>query len=302
MAKNCIVPWADDLEAACGGRVDIIHHGGGALLTSADAYDGVLSGICDLAQVSSEETPGRLPRSGINTLPLLYPNIEVSAVSFHEFMLKYAADTELKGVKLMITLPVPPLEYFGNRECRVLEDLHGQKMKASGTVDAKVVEALGATAVVMGTSVMYSSLDTGLLDSVFFSFDGGIAFGFIDVTKYVSECHVYNGVFQIQMNKSSYNNLPDDVKKIFDEFSKPETSRKYAADFMATVPAARAGVEDRLAKVGKDPIYVIPDEEMARWKDAMLPVWDWWVEEMEKDGLDGQTMLDDYLEIIAKNS
>ena len=302
LATSLMVPWADDLEAACGGRIDIIHHPSASLLGSSDAYDGVLAGICDLAQVSTEETPGRLPRSGIGMLPVLFPDTVNTAVSYHEFLNKYAVDTELKSVKLMITLPMPPCHYIGNREIKVLEDFKGVKISTAGGVGTQILEAVDGIPVEISTSDAFSSLDTGLIEGIFFSHEGAIAFGFPDVTKYVNECAIYQSVFELLMNQNTYNKLPDDLKKVFDDFSTVEASRKYATMFMATEPEARKLLEDKLARLGNDPIYVMPPEEKARWREALQPVWDTWAEDMEEDGLPGRQMMDDMLSIIEKNA
>ena len=292
MTQGIIIPWSNDLEAACGGLVKIVHHAGGSLLASNDAYDGVLSGMCDLAQVATEEFAGRFPRSDLTYLPLIWPNTEICGVVYHEFLDKYCVDTELKDIKLMITLPLHPTQLHSNHEIKVMEDFDGLKVRCIGDTDSAWESALGATPVRVTTADMFSALDTGLIDATFFTFGGALAFGILDVTKHRIECDISISSFQIHMNKQTYQKLPDDLKKIFDEFSTAEASRKYAVIHMDMQEAYVKSLELGDSRRGNPPIYVIPPEERERWKVTIQPVVDDFVVELEEKGLPGQEMFD----------
>lgn len=300
-AKAILIPWATDLEAATNGRIKITQHGGASLLRGEQAYDGLLSGMCDITEVDPAKQGGRLPRGEIMMLPLVFPNGEVEAIAYHEWLLEHA-DAEIKDVKLLITCPMPEQNYMGNEPIETLEDFQGLKLRAAGKVDTDIVEALGATAVAVTTEDAFSALDTGLIDGQFFSWEGALIFGFGDICKYKTECYIYESCFQLQMNKQVYNDLPDDIKQIVDDFSTLETSRKYAADFMAMLPGARGALESKGTEAGFPPIYVLPAEERARWVAALQPIVDKWIEDMEDEGMPGQEMYDDLVSIVAKYS
>ena len=301
MTQAIFIPWANDLETACGGRVKIIHHAGGALLSPEDAYDGVLQGICDIAQIAADLYPGQFPLSVILQLPFIYDNTEIAGIASHEILNKYCVDTELKDIKLMITAPLHPMHYLGNREVKVLEDFQGLKIRGSG-FDAKLIRALGGTPVDISTGDVFSALDTGLVDATFFTWGGALAFGVIDVTKYRTACAPFLSVFHIHMNRQVYERLPDDIKKIFDEFSTVETSRKYAAAHLAMEATSKSSLELGDKRRGNEPIYVLPPEEWERWKEATQVVRDDWVAEQEEEGRPGQAMLDDMLSLVEKYS
>lgn len=302
LTKAILEPWAKDLEAATNGRVKIVHHAGGSLLGAADAYDGVISGICDLAQISTEEYPGRFPRSGISSLPFLYPGTEVAGIVYHELMNKYALDNELKEVKLLITLPLHPAHYLGNKQIQKLADFQGVKMRAPGKVVTSTVKALGGTPVEVSTPDIFSALDTKLIDGTFFTFSGALAFGIKDVTKFRTECAIYLDTFQLVMNKDVYNKLPADLKKVFDDFSTPAVSRKYGAAHAALEQGGRGAILGSDKKAGNPPIYVLPKEERDKWAQATQSVKDEWVADMQKDGIPGKQMLDDAINLVNKYS
>jgi len=100
------------------------------------------------------------------------------------------------------------------------------------------------------------------------------------------------------MNKQKYDSLPADIKAIFDEFSTPEVSQKYAIAHGALEAETKASVAGLDAKMHKPAIYVLPAEEKARWAAAVQSVKDEWVAEFPN----GQAMFDDLLSLIAKYS
>lgn len=280
----------------------ITQYAGGSLVGAADAYDALVSGVCDIAQIATEEYPGQFPLSGIHTLPFMYPTTELAGIIPHELENKYCVDTELKDVKFMLSAPLHAGNYLGNVPVEKLEDLVGLKVRAPGKVDAAIVSALGATPVDVTTGEVASALDRGLLDGTIFTWSGALAFGIKDVTKNRTEIGLSRGVHFIMMNKESFAKLPADIQKIFNDFSTPEMSRKYAADHGALEPGGRAAIEGSDKAAGNPPIVVLAPEERARWVEAVQVVRDDWAAEMEAEGLPGQAMLDDAANLVEKYS
>jgi len=302
LAKAVLIPWAEDIEKATNGRVKIIQHAGGSLVGAADAYDAVVSGICDIAQVATEEYPGRFPRSGIHSLPFVYPNTEIAGIVSHELVNKYMADTELKEVKVLLTAPLHQLHYLGNEPIEKLEDFEGLKIRSPGKVMASIIEAYGGTPVEVSTGDLFSALDTGMVDGTFFTWSGSLAFGIKDATTYRTECGLGTDVFLVVMNRDAFNKLPADIQKIFNEHSSPEVSRQYAAAHGAMEAGGKGAIEGSDKGAGNPPIYVLPTEERERWKEAVRPVVDDWIAEMEAEGLPAQAMIDDAASWVEKYS
>lgn len=280
----------------------IIHHSGSSLLGAEDVFDGILAGVCDMGHVSNASYPGRFPLSDISDLPFIYPNMEIAGAANHEWLLKYAMDTELKDVKLMITVPMAGQQYLGNTEIKVLEDFQGLNIRGAGKSDTAIYEQLGAIGVSIPTGDAFSALDTGMVDGIFFSWSGSLAFGFNDVTTYRTDCALWRPVHQLHLSRQVYEDLPDDIKKIFDELSTPEISRKYAAAHMAEAEVSRASLARGDERKGNPPIYIPPADELQRWKEALDPLVDSWIAEREKEGFPGQEMFDDLMNIVESYS
>ena len=301
LTKAILEPWANDIEKATGGRVKIVRNPGGTLIKAEDSYDAMATGLCDIAQIDPEENPGRFPLTGINNLPFLYPNTEVAGVVGHQLLNKYCVDSELKEIKLIIMAPLHMGEYLGNKKVEVLSDFKGMKIRSSGKIEANTVQALGAIPVPIGTGELASALDKHTVDGCFFTLAGSLAFGLKDVTQYRTLCDIFPRVFFIGMNKAKYNGLPADIKKIFDEYSTVEATKRYAAAHMAMANGAKGAIMGYDKKVGNPPMIVLSKAERDKWKAASKGVWDEWLDGVTAKGLPGKAMLDDALSLVAKS-
>ena len=223
------VPWAKDIETASGGKVAITHYAGGSLVPMESAYQAVLSGLADMALVETDSIPGAFPLSEINALPFAFPNAEVEARVFHELVLKYCVNTELKDVKVLAVVAISPAQYYGNVEVKKLEDLKGLKIRTSGKGEADIVSALGASPVEISTGDIYSGLQKKTIDGVFFNTAGIPGFALQEVSKYRTICDLQPRAWLFVMNKKLYDGMPADVKAAFDKNSTPDVSAKYSA-------------------------------------------------------------------------
>lgn len=289
LVKAILLPWKEKIETGCGGRVKIVLYPGGALLSSSAEYDGVVSGICDIAQIYTEAYPGRFPLSEIHTLPFAYPNIETAGIVSHELTNRFCADTEFREVKVLISATMLPAHYFGNKPVEKLADFSGLKIRAIGSLAADIYSTLGATPVNIMTSDMFSALDRGVIDGITYSWAGAIAFGVADITKYRTQMALSGGVHFFVMNRDSFDRLPPDIKKIFNEICTPAYSGELAAAHLKYAQEAQKALADRDKKAGNPPICVPSAQELERWKKALQPLEDKWVSDR---GPIGKEMMD----------
>lgn len=298
LAEAILVPWADQIEQDSGGRVEITHYSGGTLVGVEDAYDAVVSGLCDIALIDPEENPGRFPLAGINSLPFLYPSTEIAGAVSHELLNEYCVDTELDEVVLLITAPLHSAQYLGEKPIETLADFSGLNLRSAGSIEAATVTALGATPVEVSTGDLSSALDRGTVDGCFFTWSGALAFGVKDVTTYRTECNIFPRVFFIVINRDVFDDMPNDIQQIFLDNATVEVSQSYAAAHAAMEAGKKGAIEGSDKGAGNPAIYVLPDTERELWKAACEVVWDEWVADMVAEDLPGQEMLDDALALI----
>jgi TRAP-type C4-dicarboxylate transport system substrate-binding protein len=80
------------------------------------------------------------------------------------------------------------------------------------------METLGAAGSLIGLGECYSALDKGVVDGINFLWEGVMAFGFQQVTKYRTEANLMGRGFVIVMNLDIWNSLPPDVQALFEKY------------------------------------------------------------------------------------
>ena len=295
-------PWTDEITKASGGRIKITHYPAETLVKTNDAYDALASGICDIAAIDTEESPGRFPLAGISTLPFIYPSTELAGRISHELLNKYSANTELKEIKILITAPLHMAQIFSKRKIEVLSDFKNMKFRAAGKVEAWTDDALGAVPVEVSTGDMSGALDRGMIEGCFFTWSAGLSFGVKDVTKYRTECDILSRAFVIGMNRQLWDKLPDDLQKIIDGLATPEVSQRYGAAHDKLAAGARGAIVGSDKGAGNPPIYTLPKAERDLWIQTCSSVYDTWVKEAASKNLPAKAMLDDAASLAKKYS
>ena len=98
------------------------------------------------------------------------------------------------------------------------------------------------------------------------------------------------------MNKAAYDKLPPDLKKVIDDNSGRNIAKWAGENWAAIEIPGKKVVESK----PKNKFHTIPPAEVAKMKTAAKPVFDRWLEEMKKIGVDGEKLLADARALIEK--
>ena len=102
--------------------------------------------------------------------------------------------------------------------------------------------------------------------------------------------------FPTLLNIESYNNLPEDVQKIFDELTDPmEQTMLVNNNHVEFVKGSEQKIREHFELVGNDPPYVLPEDERQAWKDKVWSVNEDYIAELEAEGLPGRAFVEDAL-------
>ena len=274
--------WCKEVEKRTNGRVVVEYYPGQTLTKAHQCYDGVVSGLSDLGFSVLGYTRGRFPVLAAVDLPLGYPNGVVATklvnAVFEKFKPKEFDDTEV----MYLHAHGPGFIHTRGKAVNKLEDLKGLKIRSHGT-SAKAVQALGGTPVAMPMPETYQSLQKGVVDGAAYPLEANKGWKLAEVIDYVTAhfTSAYTTSFFVVMNKDKWKALSDDVKAIIREINAEWVVKHGEAwdesDF--------EGIQFFLNKGGT--IIGQKDSEAARWKDAVQPVIDEYVEEAKKAGIDG---------------
>ncbi len=300
--RDVAVPWSKKIESMTNGRVKFTFFPAESLTKTADMYDAVQVGMADIVHMDVGATPGVFPLSEGLILPMIFDSDEASSATFMELVEKYLQATELKNVKVLWTIPIPPANIETNKKLvKTLEDLEGMKLACTSQMTVRILSSMGATPVVIPIVEHYTALERGMVDGQVECWPTAKTFKILEVTKYRTNCNLWTSGTLVAMNLDSWNSLPPDIKEIFNQTLGVEFSRKAGAIFDAS---AEDIVQNLIIPYDKEKgnpgIYYLPEDELARWAQVTQPVTEKWIAEKEAMGLPGKAFADDMLMLAKK--
>ena len=303
MVSQFFEPWSKAIEEASGGKIKITHYAGESLVRGKDQYDAVETGLCDIALVDPEVTPGRFPQAEFDTLPFLFPDVAVGTKAYWDIVQKYLINADFKNVVVLTVIVIPSSNYIGNKPARELSDFKGNRVRSAARTEGWTIEALGGTPVEVATADLYTSMERGLIDSTLLSWSMISTAGLPEIGKYCTEVNLYNRAWPIVMNKKTWNSLGTDLQKIVMEQGGPEKAAAYCLKNDEMTEGVKPGIDRILKRFGNEGVYTLTAEQTASWKAVVLPVWDKWANDLETTKkLPGKAILADIKAAIAKYS
>jgi TRAP-type C4-dicarboxylate transport system substrate-binding protein len=187
---------------------------------------------------------------------------------------------EWDDVKVLVMHACSPNVLIGKKAARTLEDLQGYTLRAPGRM-GDTVKALGGTPRPTPMAETYEGMSKGVLHGVTTPLETLKTWRFAEVASHVTLSWEVGNVqhFYVVMNKKKYQDLPDEVRKVFDELS-VDFAERFAKmwveiDFEGRDYAKEKGVE----------LIQLSDSETKRWKQAVKPVIDNFVKDMKDKGV-----------------
>ena len=286
--------WIAEIESRTGGRVKISYYPGGTLSPAPQCYDGVVKGISDIGMTALAYTRGRFPSMEGLDLPLGYTSGTVATKVTNEVYREFEPE-ELADTHALFFHAHGPGLLHTKTPVRTLDDLKGMKIRCTGLA-AKIVEALGGTPVAMAQGETYEALQKGTVSGTFGPIEVLKGWKQAEVIKYTTDTSRigYTTVMWVGMNKEKWDNLPNDIQKIFTEVSEEwiEVHGKVWDD------ADAAGREFTLS-LGNE-IINLSEEEAARWVEAVKALPEQYIANMEAQNLPGQELIDEARALIQK--
>jgi TRAP-type C4-dicarboxylate transport system substrate-binding protein len=290
------VAWAEEIERRTGGEVRITVFPGGTLTAANQCYDGVVNGISDIGMSVFAYTRGRFPVMEALDLPLGYPDGIVATRVVNEFYAQVRPE-ELSDVKVLYFHAHGPGLLHTKKPVRRLEDLHRLKIRSTG-LSAKVVKALGAVPVAMPQGGTYEALQKNVVEGTFGPIEVLKGWRQAEVIDYTTECYDvgYTTSMFVVMNLKKWEELPDDTKKIFEEVSK-EWIDVHGRTWNTTDVEGR----EYTLSLGNE-IIPLSASEGERWRKAVRPVIDEYIDEMKKRGFPAEEYVEFLISLIEKLS
>ncbi|MFP3911237.1 MAG: TRAP transporter substrate-binding protein [Desulfobacteraceae bacterium] len=289
--------WAKEIEERSDGQIKIQIFTGGSLTPAPQIYDGVVKGVSDFGLSVLAYSAGRFPVLSAVDNPLGYPNAFVATRVINELNRKFKPK-ELDDVHICYLFAHGPgLLHTARKPVHKLEEVKGMKIRSTGTSQL-MVRAMGAAPVAMSQGETYDALKKNIVDGTLVPVEALEGFKQAEVLKYTTLTYscAYTQGFFVAMNLKKWNSLPPDLQKIITEVSK-----KYE-DITAKAweDSDKSGREFAL-KLGHE-FITLSDEQSAKFKEAMTPVFAEYIKKANAQGVDGEKVFNAVQEMVEKYS
>jgi TRAP-type C4-dicarboxylate transport system substrate-binding protein len=284
--------WADNVEAASNGRIEIDRYpsmqlGG----RPPELMDQAIDGVADIVWTVVGYTPGRYPSTEVFELPFMMTNARAMSSAYWQMYEKHMKDTEFKDVHILGTWVHGPGMIHVNTEVKIPADMEGLKIRGGSRTVNALLAKMGATPVGMPVPAVPEGLSKGVIDGTTIPWE---VTGALKVPELVNNHTEFEGnalyvlTFVLAMNKDRYESLPADLQKVIDENSGLEFS------VFAGGTQADADGPSRQAAVDRgNNIVTVSGSDLDAWRAVSQPIFAEWVADMESKGIDGQALIDE---------
>jgi len=269
------------------GRIKIKWFHASSLVKAAEAHGALLSGLVDLTQVPISNMPHLFPISNGLGLPFIVDSSVHAADMAPEMWQKIPEmQQEYSNLRFLglLTSDVADL-HLKDKRVRKIEDLEGLRIATTWTTLLKALRLLPCKTEQSPPEEIYMMLKKKV-DGIMYANAPLKTRKLMEVVRY----HTVGkfGVMPVAwcMAKATYEKLPSDIKKVFDDLN-PSLTRLMA------LCGTNEGlyVMEAMKKRG-DVFDYLPPEELARWKKRMRPTYDAWIADLNQRGFNGHEIFE----------
>ena len=296
---HVIDPWVKMIQERTKGQVKINPYFSNTLAPTPEIYDTTVSGLADISEGVSYGTPGRFPLTETIMLPEigLRSSLSCSRALWQLYKTFPEVKAEYSNVKMLWLHASPPLKLITKRKpVRTLGDLKGLKIWITGATPVRTAKALGFTPVTMAPGDVYVALERGPIDGAAADNELVISRRFLEVSKYFIDIDLTQVAFFVLMNQKSWNNLPREIQKVFDE-----ATGDWAVDFSGRIRDQQEKAAEKVARASGMEYITISAEEKNRIRTILGSVKDDYAAELETKKLPGKKVLEELMKIAEKS-
>lgn len=225
-----------ELETRSGGRMKMEIYPNSQLGKEADMVQQIEAGSVDFGFITAAYMSSREPSFTAWFAPYAFKDLQsANAARDTEVAKKILGTIESQGLKgLDYLFAGQRVMLFKDREVLKPEDMKGLKFRVTPSPPLQdFFKSLGASPESIALPEVYAAVQTGVIDGMDMDLDATITNKYHEVTKYAAVTNHMVWPAIAMMNKASYDNMPDEDKKIIDE------SIKAAAEYSVSTRAAQ---------------------------------------------------------------
>jgi TRAP-type C4-dicarboxylate transport system substrate-binding protein len=286
--------WKTEVEKRTNGKVAVKTFPGGTLLDAKNMMDGVIAGTADIGCLCMAYQPGRFMITNATSLPLNIPDSLVGSLVLWDLYQKYNPEAFSK-VKVLTMFTTAPSNIMSTVAIRNLDELKGVPLRASGGA-AQILKYWGANPVGMPMPETPEALQKGVVKGLFSSLEVMKDFKFAELCGYITVTDAVVYPFAVVMNMDSWNKLPPDVQKVFDDMALEQC--KWTGEYMD------GHVKESVAWSKKNhnvEVITLSADEKAKWDKLLEPITSQWIEDAKSKGVPGDAIVTDIKALMKKH-
>lgn len=300
-----LTPWAEKLEEATGGKVEVTTYPAESLCKSREAFEAVKGGVADMAWMVPGYYEGKFPLTTSMALPFMTlpeghkdgKTLSDSAVNgiilqtVYETVPEFQEEwSEVKLLFLQVGNATKPVTI--DKPISSLDDLQGMKIRQDGGYPNEMWQMLGGSPVFIPLPELYPALEKGVLDGAAVSWAMMLNFKLYEVLQYQTEVPMNAPQLATIMNLDKWNSLSPDIQEAI-----MSVSGTWGSEF-AGATWGGFDLRDEAYKKFADEGHAIESVELdpgeyEKWQETAIPLWDKWIDDMEAKGLPGQKVIDE---------
>jgi len=290
--------WAERVERDSGGKVKISIYTASSLVKMPDIIPATQRGICDIGDIVLHAEKDAYPLTTILNLPFLNLGTPQTCLKiWNELEGKYPAMKKEGDRFKVLYKQTSSAGHVNTTDKQVLlpEDVKGMKIIAQGHV-ARVLKSMGASPLAVHVPEWYSSLDRKLAQGILLHYYGVYETKIYEHLPYHTT--IGNGFAllseELIMSWDTWNKLPPDVQKIFDNLNPWLTQRMWEK-----IDESNDKGIDVMKKAGQE-FYICNPQEIQKWYEAALPFHKELLKQLTAKGLPADKVYEDALNLANK--
>ncbi|MFC1533933.1 TRAP transporter substrate-binding protein [Thermodesulfobacteriota bacterium] len=214
--------WIEKIEKETKGRVKFTVYVGGVLFKSRDDWPSLVKGVADVAMAGgSYQKTGFEIMQAVRMFHYGCPNAKVARKVHAGYFPKFPeAAAQWKNAKMLSLGYLTPYQvHTAKKPIRKIEDFKGLQLKSLSHHMGPLKE-VGAVGMNVPMTEAYVALQKNTVDGLMAPTETLKSFKFAEVVKYSTKLNLGTGAnYARGMNWNSWNKLPADIQKIFEDNS-----------------------------------------------------------------------------------
>jgi TRAP-type C4-dicarboxylate transport system substrate-binding protein len=213
---NLLQEWADDVREKSRGRLVFKIYPGGVQGDEPDVLRKIRFGQLQGGAFTGYGIGHFYSPARVLELPFLFNDINEIDFVRERFMPEIQQGYRDNGFEMLGWMEVGFIYFFSREPIYSIDDLKKRRIWhwQGDPIGKAFFDASGITPVPLSIIDVYTSLSTGLVDTVYTPPLGAIAFQWFTKTEYVTNVPMANGIGSLVVARRFYQNLPQDLQKL----------------------------------------------------------------------------------------